>query len=225
MYVELTFDGEVQLTVDGKPYRSFVNLPEPLTRFNPTTNQIWVDDIGPMTSGDLVLLSGGISEGKRPKRYEGACVAYSETTAVSMRPWTWDPRELYTPRKNVQARQLLNGIWPYDTKKNYSTVEIFVGTLVLEEPCVYIELSLDGHTQHTVEGELVRSFVKLPDSRTFYSPTTSRIWTSGTTPMNNGDPILIHGTMSETTNIQTYEDVCLAHSETTAVSMELWSGR
>lgn len=226
VYILDTFEGDIRRTAEGKPIRSFLKLPESLTRFDSTTDQIWVDDSGPMTSGDLVKMVGGIhGETKVPieKTYEGVCVAHSSILAGSMRPWTWDPRELYPQYRKIQARALLKGLWPYDPKKNYNTVKIF-GTLVLEEPCVYIELSLNRNTQLTVNGEPVRSFVRLPDTRTFYNSTTSKIWTSGTTPINNGEPILIHGTMSEPTTAQIYEGICLAHSETTAVSMGVWSG-
>lgn len=129
---------------------------------------------------------------------------------------------MYPRERKIEAKRLLKGLWSYDPKQDYPTVEIF-GTLVLEEPCVYIELILDEQAQHTVEVEPVRSFVRLPDMRTFYNSTTSKIWTSGTTPINNGGSVLIHGTMSETTNPQTYEDVCLAHSETTAITMGPWT--
>lgn len=218
--------GDILLTAEGKPLRSFLMLPESLTRFNSATNQLWVGDSAPMTSGDYVAIGGGMHhEGKVPieKTYEGICVAHSFIVASSVRRFATDLQRVYPQHRKVEARTLLKGLWPYDPKQDNATVEIF-GTLVLEEPCVYIEPILDGQTQHTMEGEPVRSFVRLPDTRTFYNSTTNRIWTSETTPINNGDPVLIHGTISEVTDTQTYEDVCLAHSETTAITMGPWLG-
>ena len=226
VYILSQLEEDILRTTEGKPVRSFLQLPESLTRFNPATSQIWVGDSGPMTSGDYVTIGGAGSYGDEvslEETYDGMCVAHGSIVAGSMRPWFRDPRELYPQQRKVEARTLLKGQWPYDPKQDYATVEIF-GTLVLEEPCVYIEPTLDGQTQHTMEGEPVRSFVRLPDTRTFYNSTTNKIWTSETTPINNGDPILIHGTISEATDRQTYEGVCSAHSETTAITMGPWSG-
>ena len=224
VYILVPFEGDILRTAEGEPVRSFLKLPKSLTRFNPTTDQIWVGDNGPMTSGDYVVMGGSgsyVDEESFERTYESECVAHGSIVAGSMRRFAKDLQRVYPRERKIEAKRLLKGLWPYDPKQDYSTVEIF-GTLVIEEPCVYIEPILDGQTQHTVEGEPVRSFVRLPDTRTFYNSTTDKIWTSGTTPINNGGPVLIHGTMSEATNPQTYEGTCLAHSETTAITMGPW---
>lgn len=224
VYILVPFEGDILRTAEGKPVRSFLKLPDSLTRFNSTTSQIWVGDNGPMTSGDYVSIKGAgsdVDEESFEKTYESTCVAHGSIVAGSMRRFAKDLQRVYPRERKVEASRLLKGLWPYDPKQDYPTVEIF-GTLVLEEPCVYIELTLDGQTQHTAEGEPVRSFIRLPDMRTFYNSTTNKIWTSGTTPINNGDPVLIQGIISEVADTQTYEGVCPAHSETTAITMGPW---
>jgi hypothetical protein len=83
VYVDMTYSNS------GGSDRMFVRLPESLTRFDPASNSVWVDGLGPMTSGDHVRMGGGVGvQSPNERVFEGACLARMEFRAGSMRPWT-----------------------------------------------------------------------------------------------------------------------------------------
>lgn len=138
----------------GKPLRSFVRLPEPLTHYGSATGEIWVGEHGPMSTGDDVVLVG--SEGWQrhwnqagedthvfefvrsnpadPTAYAiPVCAAHVSFYAASMRPSDSQGEEATID--TAKSTRLL-GLFPWDTDQAHTDVGVDL-VLVLEPPCVY----------------------------------------------------------------------------------------
>ena len=86
VYLYEASNGERLYTPDGVLSRSLLRLPGGFTRYDPATEQIWVHDVGPMTTGDEVSIggSGGVPIQERP--LPGGCTARDFTVAKAMSP-------------------------------------------------------------------------------------------------------------------------------------------
>ena len=179
---------------DGESLRSFVRLPEPLTRHDPAADAVWVGEHGPMTSGNEVVLVG--SEGwqrhwgqrgedatvfesewsAQEKRSIPVCAAHASFYAVSMSPPGADDAVAI-----IDAGQgtHLAGLFPWDTQQAAADHGV-QGVLTIEPPCVYLD---DGK----------RYFLRLARPLVRYDPETNSIWVGEDGPMTTGDEVMTWG--------------------------------
>ena len=50
------------------------------------------------------------------------------------------------------------------------------GTLVVDAPCVYLDVSESDSDVPKQQGALLRSFLRLPELKTRYDPSTDAVW-------------------------------------------------
>ena len=137
------------------PVRSYLRLPEPLTRYDAATGEIWVAGNGPMSHGDNVTVFG--SQGWRLKwnrnddhqrhTFEDTlntfsvdrpgCSARLSFWAASMSPA--DAQDPYTP--NISQLPGLE-FFDWEPDQEWPAVGANGGTLVIEPPCVYFDLTV-----------------------------------------------------------------------------------
>ena len=223
VYLYEASNGERLYTPDGVLSRSLLRLPGGFTRYDPATEQIWVHDVGPMTTGDEVSIggSGGVPIQERP--LPGGCTARDFTVAKAMSPGRG-------PRLLVNDTPELVGVWPYDD--DAVAVDDFVeGVLIVEEPCVYADpatVKRDGGRPAKVAAR--RIFLRLPDMLLSYEPASAQdaeggasptIRVAGSGPLQNGSAVKIAGDLvwSDPPVEQVYEGQCTAQAEMTVAAM------
>lgn len=183
-------DGRIARTLNGDPLLAFVRLPEPLTRYDPGTDAVWVGVHGPMSTGDAVALSGsegwqiewnvneddGTYDFERVLQSEPGCPAHVSFYAASMILLASGDHEAAVESDD---RELLAGLFPWDTEQlSHDVGENAV--LTIEPPCVYAE----------AEG---RYFVRLPRPLVRFDPETNSIWYKTRGPFTSGDEVTLQG--------------------------------
>ena len=228
VYLYEASNGERLYTPDGNLSRSLLRLPSGFTRYDPATEQIWVHDVGPMTTGDEVSIggSGGVPIQERP--LPGGCTARDFTVAKAMSPGRG-------PRLLVNDTPEVVGVWPYD---DAVAVDDFVeGVLIVEEPCVYVDpvtVNRDGGRPKKVAAR--RIFLRLPDMLLSYEPASAQdaegdasptIRVAGSGPLQNGSAVKIAGDLvwSDPSVEQVYEGECIAQAEMKVAAMRASSLR
>ena len=151
-YLQVTHQDGTPLSED-RPLRGFVRLPEPLTRYDAHTDEVWVGDSGPMSSGDPVVLVG--SEGfqtrwhqpgeditafeyvwsDEARRYLPVCSAHVSFWATSMSPL--DGTDPPTALGTEQSAHLA-GLFSWDPEVGHRDHGGH-GILTVEPPCLYIQ--------------------------------------------------------------------------------------
>ena len=147
-------------------WRSYLRLPEPLTRYDPATGEVWVAGNGPMVDGDAVKVFGsegwrlewGRSDGFRRHTFEDflslfsldrpGCTARFSYWAASMSPA--DAADPYVP-----ATSRLDGLELFDwaPDQGWRADSGTRGILVIEPPCVYFDLV--GVADHGVDWDML----------------------------------------------------------------------
>lgn len=185
---------------DG-PIRSIVRLPEPLTRYDPASGELWVGDYGPMRDGDDVVLVG--SEGWRhewrfsyPAQVDGMhpfghrefnemfdevraeCRAHESFWAASMRPQGADDA-------GVPLAADLPGLGLHAWDIDLAHVDVMLSDvfLVIDPPCVYVQ-STAPSPEDSAES---RHFLSLPRPGVRFDPETNSLWYLTYGPFHSGD--------------------------------------
>lgn len=180
----------------GEALRSFVRLPEPLTRYDASTDRLWVGGNGPMTTGDEVVLVG--SEGWQQHwnqpgedtnafeivrdphdRYSdrAVCIAHVSFWAAAINPVGVVPA---SAPKTSELPGL--GLFPWDPDFPQLLDGYSKGVLRIEPPCVYIE---DDRVE-----PLVRYLVSLPRPLVRYDADAGVLWFHEHGPFTTGDRVL-----------------------------------
>ena len=238
--------GQTVRMPDGKLLRIFVRLPQALVRFDAETNSIWVDDEGPMATGEGVTLGGGYSAEAFGRRvFEDECSANASFTASLMAPgldhmlgFGWDDPP-------VESRELTNmfdwdpaggyhdasveGILEIVPACTYVTDELWVGCVAIEpdpetEPrCVYVTRTDGGQAALASDGAPIRTLVRLSRPLTRYDPDTGELWVGDHGPMTSGDQVIVTGSVGwaagEAPREEPFEGHCAAHRSFWAASM------
>ena len=179
---------------DGEALRSFVRLPEPLTRYDPAAGAVWVGEQGPMASGDEVVLVGSegwqrdwTQRGEDSHVFESVwstqegrsvpvCTAHVSFYAASMSPP--GAEDARTAIDSGQGTHLA-GLFPWDTQQAAADYGV-QGVLTIEPPCVYLD-----------NGE--RYLLRLARPLVRYDPETDSIWVDEDGPMTTGDEVITWG--------------------------------
>ena len=223
VYLYGVLNGERVYTADGELSRSLLKLPAGFTRYDATTQQIWVHDDGPMATGDEVVISGsgGVPIQERP--LPGGCTARDFAVAKAMSPGR-GPRLLV-----VEVPELV-GVWPYDDDA-VEVDDIVRGVLIIDEPCVYVDpasVKRNGGRFEEAGAQLI--FLRLPDLYLSYEPapaqdagdgTDASIRVTGSGALMNGSTVKIAGDLvgSDPPVEQVYEGECTAQTEMRVAAM------
>ena len=223
VYLYEASNGERLYTPDGDLSRSLLRLPGGFTRYDPATEQIWVHDVGPMTTGDEVSVggSGGVPIDERP--LPGGCTARDFTMAKAMSPGRG-------PRLLVVDVPELAGVWPYDDDA-VEVDDIVHGVMIIDEPCVYVDPATaqrDAGRFEQVKAQ--RIFLRLPNLYLSYEPAPAQDAGDGASPtirvtgsgaLVNGSTVKIAGDLvwSDPPVEQVYEGQCAAQAEMTVAAM------
>ena len=203
---------------EGEPLRSFVRLPEPLTRLN-ATGEVWVGEHGPMSSGDEVVLVG--SEGWQrhwnqadedthvfeyvwsdpagpAARRIPVCAAHVSLYAAAMSPSDSEGEESAVDLG--QSTRLL-GLFAWDNDQMAADYGL-QGVLTIEPPCVYV-------------GWEHRYFLRLPRPMVRFDPESNAIWVDEHGPMTTGDEVMTWGggPIDSVFGSEPYEGTCTAQGE------------
>ena len=192
---------------DG-PQRAYLRLPEPLTRYDRATGDIWVAGNGPMSTGDRVTLHG--SEGWQrqwsavnddggmhtftylnvtSRDLAPQCAAHLSFWAASMSPAAAD--NPYVPR----ASQLPGlGLYTWSPDRMTHAEGSEGGILIIEPPCVYYLQTTqvaDDWDNNLVEPTLYH--LEFPRQYVRYDPRTNSLWHRSNGPIQSGDEVEMSG--------------------------------
>ncbi len=227
VYLDVTSQDAIGVA-ESAPLRSFVRLPEPLTRLNAATGELWVGDRGPMSSGDEVVLLG--SEGWQQEwnatqwnvrddkerfhfawdwESERGCPAHVSFYAASMSPAT---SENSHPVFDSAQADPLAGLFDEFDPELMGPAYAEYGVLVVDPPCIYVELQASSpDAENPTEQHAERYAVGLPRARARFDQTSNSLWVAEHGPMITGDRVLV-GAVAEPSPIgsQFYFDGCYA---------------
>lgn len=222
---------DATLLPEGEPLRSFLRLPEPLTRFDAAVGAVWVDEHGPMSSGDEVVVVG--SEGWQQRWTQPGedthvfefvwsnpadptahaipvCAAHVSLYAASMSPTDSNGGE--AALDPAESTRLL-GLFAWDTDQAAPDVAVDL-VLVLEPPCIYATPAVDPDTSQPTSPNTERYFVRLPRPLVRLDSAHNRIWVGKDGPMTTGDRVTLNETLTESAyGTQLYEGRCSAAGE------------
>ena len=175
------------------PVRIFINLPRGQTRYDPDTQSIWVNDYGPVASGDRIeLVGGGIGPSLPDVCSSKVDRAFNVKRMTLKRCALWFPSDHWVQSGcHPAVSDSLAGLWNYDEGAP-SPGYPWEGTLLIEEPCVYV---IDNGPVDTPPEQPSKSriFIKLPREQTRYDFNSQSIWVHGQGPMTNGDQVELIG--------------------------------
>ena len=206
VYVDVASTTSETQVVQGGPVRSIVRLPEPLTRYDFATGELWVGDYGPMSDGDEVVVVG--SEGWQEEwqgwdptpRVDGMrffanrsfeevfndvraeCLAHLSFWAASMRPDGADAAGV-----PLAADLPGLGLFAWDIDLPHVDVGYSDGFLVIDPPCVYIQWTAPT-PQDTAES---RYHVYLPRPNVRYDAESNALWYETQEPFHDGDKVSV----------------------------------
>lgn len=174
-----------------EPIRIFVNLPRQHTRYDTSTESIWINDNGPMTSGDRVELVGGGINPSLPDVCSADVDRVFNAKTMAFKPCRiWFPTDHWSQSGcHPSVTDPLAGLWGY---QGLSYDALLEGLLLIEWPCVYvIDDYMDWPPEERPEPDVV--FIQLPRGPTKYDPYTESIWVHDEGPMVNGDRVELGG--------------------------------
>ena len=218
------------LTPENDPLRGFVRLPEPLTRYDPDTNSVWVGDHGPMSSGDEAVLTGsqgwqlrwstneedGMHDFAFSWEREYGCPAHVSFWAATMSPLV---REDVEPLDNPGQTAWLAGLFPWDTDQASTDIGADM-VLLLEAPCVFV-VPLSVWDAPETRGQIThRYFLRLPRPLVRYDADNNSLWVGAHGPMTTGDEVSLQGGPEKSSyGSEFYEGGCSARGEWLATWM------
>ena len=206
--------------------RSFVRLPEPLTRYNAETGGVRVGDDASVSNGDAVVLIG--SEGWQTQWHQpgedttvfehewpaGAnrsipvCTAHVSFWVSAMRPLT--STSVQAEMDAIETSGLA-GLLAWDPQMA-GTDNLGYGTLTVDPPCLYVQPL----------GEDSRRFLRLPRAQVRLDTETDSIFVGTSGPLSTGDEVMYHDGSSRPMepDQESYEDGCKAPRDQYSRSME-----
>lgn len=215
-------------TTRGNSLRTFLRFPKSVTRYNKTTQQIWVDDAGPMTSGDAVILNGDIYSHRdwATGVLDEVCVANAIMFVRSMQPWPVLPKRTDS---NIQIEDA-DLIDPEDDLERYLQGDWIVGILVVDLPCVYVEFAHPKEYVSSDSAGRVRTLIDNSD----LDIDNNGIPVGNNVRLETGDEVVVIGDIRDDNRPRTEKiyigreawdgtlvgDACVAHSVTIARLIE-----
>ena len=221
VYLDVSGQEGAVPTPEDDPLRSFVRLPEPLTRYDPDTNAVWVGDHGPMSSGDEVVITGsegwqiewsvneedGMHDFAFSWEREYGCPAHVSFWAASMSPPAPEDVE---PFDNLAQTAWLAGLLPWDTEQASTDIGADM-VLVLEPPCVFVVPLPVWDARETGSQITHRYFLRLPRPLVRYDPDSNSLWVGNHGPMTTGDTVSLNDNASKSDyGSEFYEGGCSA---------------
>ena len=188
------------------PLRSYVRLPEPLTRYDESTGRLWVGGYGPMSTGDEIVLIG--SEGWQQEWHQDnedtidfervwpvpmgpptpVCIANVSFWAASMSP---DGASLASVPNTAEMAGL--GLFPSDPEELEPLPGPEGGRLIIDPPCVYFvrEVS-NAEDWETSRIEPARYFMHLKRPLVRFEAESGTLWYENW-PFATGEKIMAVG--------------------------------
>lgn len=206
---------------DEDPLRRFLRLPEPLTRYDPGSNTVWVSGVDPMSSGDAVVITG--SEGQRigpnakaamrdfawldGPAYRYGCPAHGSIWVASIAPLTPGRKE---PLDTGQQQPWLAGLFQYDLGSSHTDVADDM-VLVLEPPCVFVVPIPTWESREEGSKVTHRYVLRLPRPLVRFEAGSNSLWVADHGPMTTGDTVNLNDTVEESVyGSEFYEGGCSA---------------
>ena len=211
LYVDAADSGEALGAPRDEPLRSFVRLPEPLTRYDAGTGLVWVDGYGPMTTGDDVVLTGSegwqaqwnVNEPSGTHEFEydwergRGCPAHVSFYATSMMPRAAADAGASS---NSPTAAHLAGLYPWDREQLHTDIAVDA-TLIVEPPCLYAQFGSSPS----------RYFLRLPRPLVRFDPESDSVWVGDHGPMTTGNSVSLQGGPAESEHRgEFYEGGCSA---------------
>ena len=173
-----------------EPIRIFVNLPRQHTRYDTSAGSIWINNNGPITSGDRVELIGGGISPSLPDVCSADVDRVFNVKSMAFKPCRiWFPIDHWSQSGcHPSVTDPLAGLWG----PGASMAALLEGLLLIEWPCVYVIGDyVDWTPEERPEPEL--GFIHLPRGPTRYDPDTGSIWIHDEGPMVSGDRVELSG--------------------------------
>ena len=169
-----------------EPIRIFVNLPRQHTRYDTSAGSIWINNNGPITSGDRVELVGGGINPSLPDVCSADVDRVFNVKSMAFKPCRiWFPTDHWSQSGcHPSVTDPLAGLQGHQGFMD----ALLEGVLLIEWPCVYV---IDDYMDRPPEPDIV--FIKLPRGPTRYDPDTGSIWVQDEGPMVNGDRVELGG--------------------------------
>lgn len=221
VYLEVSgTDGAVPEQKEDSP-RSLLRLPEPITRYDPGSDAVWVSDDGPMSSGDAVVVTG--SEGERigpnvnaamrdfawleGSAYRYGCPAHGSFWVASMSPLTPGRNE---PLDAGGQETWLAGLFRYDLGSLHTDTGADM-VLVLEPPCVFVIPVAVWDSREASRQVTHRYLLRLPRPLVRFDAANSSLWVGDHGPMTTGDKVSLNDATEESVyGSEFYEGGCSA---------------
>ena len=177
-----------------KPVRIFMNLPRDHTRYDLDAQSIWVHDYGPVLSGDRIELVGGGIGPSLPDACSSRVDRAFNVKSVTLKQcalW-FEPDHWVQSGCHPTLSDPLAGLRDYDEDAP-SPGYPWEGTLLIEEPCVYIVD--DGSVDVPLEqwSTSGRVFIQLPREQTNYYSDSKSIRVNNQDPVSSGDRVELGG--------------------------------
>lgn len=204
VYLELSPQTVLELSVGDAQIRSFVRLPEPLTSYDPVTGELWVDDHGPMSHGDDVVLVGsqgwqiegtvneedGMHHFAYDWEHQQGCPAHVSFWTASMIPAASASSESLAAAESPDP---VVGLFEWDIEVPENLEDPAGGVLVVEKPCLF----LDGFTHSGLADEWETRWedrlylLYLPRPLVRFDDESGSVWMGDNGPMKSGDEVLL----------------------------------
>ena len=221
VYVQVSeTDGAVLEQAEDSP-RSFLRLPEPVTRYDSGSEALWVSYDGPMSSGDAVVITG--SEGGRigpganaamrdfawleKSTYRYGCPAHGSFWVASMSPLTPGRNE---PLDAGGQQSWLAGLFQYDLGDPHTDIAAEM-VLVVEPPCVFVVPVAVWGSRESNSPITHRYLLRLPRPLVRFDPSSNSLWVGDHGPMTTGDHVILNDTTEASVyGSELYEGGCSA---------------
>lgn len=177
-----------------EPVRIFVRLPRDHTRYDPDAQSIWVHDYGPVLSGDRIELVGGGIGPSLPDACSSRVDRAFNVKSVTLKQcalW-FEPDHWVQSGCHPTLSDPLAGLWDYDEDAP-SPGYPWEGTLLIEEPCVYVIDDDNKGVLPEQRSASARVFIELPREQTSYYPDSKSIRVHNQDPVSSGDRVELGG--------------------------------
>lgn len=174
-----------------EPIRIFVNLPRQHTRYDTSAGSIWINNNGPINSGDRVELIGGGINPSLPDVCSADVDRVFNAKSMAFKPCRiWFPIDHWSQSGcHPSVTDPLAGLWGY---QGFSMHGGSQGLLSIEWPCVYVtDDYMDWPPEQRPEPDVY--FIHLPRGPTRYDPDTGSIWVHDEGPVVSGDRVELVG--------------------------------
>lgn len=178
-----------------EPVRIFVNLPRDRTKYDSDNKSVWINDKGPIVSGDRIeMVGGGVASNLPDVCSADVDRVFNVKNMEFKRCKLWFPSDHWSQSGcNPAVSDPLAGMRDYQGGGPGYPIE---GILLIEGQCVYV---LDDHVQSFANGlfevspDSFHVFLVLPRIKTRFDPDTNSIWVHEHGPMKSGDLVKLTG--------------------------------